>query len=147
MAPPLPNQNLYTGYVPVGSYTTYQVNKGLYASLGRPTPDHYFFWDGSQYRVSYADPYTAVLVYQGSEVQQLEQAGLTVDVNVENPAQSVVTVPATPGKTTTTTLKSESGTGSPKDSAGKRLKAGDYGAMIMAGGIGLLLLAIFGRKR
>jgi len=92
--PPLPDQIRFFGYVPRDLYETFAVNRQLYIQYGKPVPFHTFWWDGNQYQTSYDDPYSAALIYVGTETSQIEEAGGFVS---GTGAQAVVTFPQPQG--------------------------------------------------
>lgn len=145
--PTLPDQTIYTGYVPKDLYGQYKTNEAIYKSLGKPAPDHFFFDQGSQYKVNYNAPYSPILVYKGSEVQQIQEAGGVVDLDVNNPAQSTVTFPDETKIKVNVVINPDITEPVIYPGPPRTKTANDYGSMVLAGSIGLLILGIFGRKK
>jgi len=60
MAVILPDQSVYTGFIPKDLYEPYlkAYQAGLYA--GKPIPYHYYQYYGIPYKVSYANPYQLI---------------------------------------------------------------------------------------
>ena len=60
MSAQLPDQSVYTGFIPKDLYNQFVGNKALYDQQGKAYPYHYYQYYGISYKVSYGDPYTLI---------------------------------------------------------------------------------------
>ena len=60
MGAQLPDQSVYTGFIPKDLYNQFLGNKALYDQQGKSYPYHYYQYYGIPYKVSYGDPYTLI---------------------------------------------------------------------------------------